>query len=575
MLVDARSLPGNKTIETDVCIVGTGVAGITLSREFIGKGFRVCLLESGGLRPDRAMQSLFWGENIGHPYFPLDTARTCGFGGTSHRWGIRIGDDRLGVRLRPLDEIDFEERDWVPYSGWPFKKSHLDPFYERAQSICQIGPFTYDVKDWEDTEKTPRLAFADGRVKTTIFQFGPRDSFIRDYREEIIRAENITAYVHASVVEIETDKTAQTVTRLRVACLQGKNFRVAAKLYILAMGAIETPRLLLLSNKVQKTGLGNENDLVGRFFMEHPHLWSGTYIPSDPHIARSTALYNIHTVNRIPIMGKLTLSEEVLRSEKLLNYCVSIHPKVLQGRPDIAPSWPVVSWPLLSAAHPKTVPNQPGYQKAASDGIDSLKVLSSAIRCGDVPHDFGKHLRNVITDIDDVSIAAYRKVRRKCVSIFNKFKKSKRNVVFQLDQMSEQAPNPQSRVTLADERDILGRNRVRLDWQMNPLDIHTIVRAQEIIDEELRRAGLGRLQIELHGDTPPSNLEGGWHHMGTTRMHKDPLKGVVDENCKVYGRSNLFIAGPSVFPTSGYANPVLTIVALALRLSGHIKKLME
>lgn len=575
MIIDARSLPENETIETDVCIAGAGVAGITLAREFIGEKFRVCLLESGGLGPDRVTQSLYWGENVGHPYFPLDLSHTCCFGGSSHRWLVEIGGNRLGVRLRPLDEIDFEERDWVPYSGWPFKKSHLDPYYERAQSVCKIGPFTYDVKDWEDLEKTPRLPFLNDRVKTTIFQFGSRDIFIDDYRDEITRANNITTYIYANVVEIETTETAQTLTRLRVACLQGKKFWVSAKLFILAMGAIETPRLLLLSNKIQNTGLGNKNDLVGRFFMEHPHLWSGIYIPSDTNIINSTALYRIHKVNKVPIMGKLTLSEGVLRREKLLNYCTSIHPSALLRRPNVGPAgWHMVSWPLLSYIRPKALPVWSNYQKTASKGINSFKVLRSAIRDGDMPEDLSKHLKNMITDFDEIAITAYKKVTRKYGHIFNKFKKSKKNVVFRLNHMTEQAPNPNSRVTLAGERDVLGRNRVCLDWQLSSIDIHSIIRAQEIIDEELRRAGLGWLETELNDDTPPPKLEGGWHHMGTTRMHIDPKKGVVDENCKVHGISNLFIAGPSVFPTGGYANPVLTTVCLAVRLADHLEKLM-
>ena len=126
MILDARSVPEDETIEADVCVVGAGIAGIALAREFIGEEIRVCLVESGGLVPDKVTQSLYWGENVGHPYYPLDTHGARCFGGTSHRWHTEIGRNRLGVRLRPLDEIDFEERDWVPYSGWPFNKSHLD-----------------------------------------------------------------------------------------------------------------------------------------------------------------------------------------------------------------------------------------------------------------------------------------------------------------------------------------------------------------------------------------------------------------------------------------------------------------
>jgi choline dehydrogenase-like flavoprotein len=497
MLIDSAIFQEGKTISTDICIVGAGVAGITLAREFLDKDVRVCLLESGGLEPDRVTQSLYWGENVGVPYYPLDTSRARFFGGSSNCWHVPIGSEQLGARLRPLDAIDFEEREWVPHSGWPFERAHLDHFYGRAQKVCKVGPYAYDVGDWENPGFTSRLPFLNGRVETTIFQFTDRKIF-REYRETISRSENISAILHANATGIETDSSARKVNRLNGVTLNGKHFSVKANFFLLALGAIETSRLLLLSNGVREQGLGNDNDLVGRFFMEHPHLWSGLYIPADEKIFSSTGLYKVHMVNGVPVMGKLTLSEKVLRKERILNYCTSIHAKIC--------------------------PEPPGK----SGGVKR----------------FIRH--NVIGK--------------------GKIK------AFQLNHMSEQLPNPESRVTLAGERDALGQRRAKLNWQLSGLDMKTIIRSQEVIDQELRRSGLGRLHIEMQSEAPPPQLTGGWHHMGTTRMHNDPKKGVVDKDSRVHGISNLFIAGPSVFPTSGYSNPVLTIVALTLRLADHVKE---
>jgi choline dehydrogenase-like flavoprotein len=374
-------------------------------------------------------------------------------------------------------------------------------------------------------------------VKTTIFQFGTRYHFYKEYKNEIDNAENITTYLHGNAVNIETNESAKRVTRLKVACLEGTTFWVSARLFILAMGGIETPRLLLLSNNVQKTGLGNRNDLVGRFFMEHPHLWSGHYVPSDPSIFGSVGLYKVHDVNNVAVMGKLTLNEEVIRRERLLNYCVSIHPKFIPAR---------------------------RLRHTPSKGVDSLRELRSAVHHRNLPRNVNKLLGNVITDIGGIASHAYRRT----------MKKSDMVPVFTLNHMTEQAPNPDSRVTLGEERDALGQNRVQLNWRLSPLDIRSIIRAQHIIDGELRRAGLGYLHIELKDESPPPGLHGGWHHMGTTRMHVDPQKGVVDENCAVHGISNLYIAGSSVFPTVGYANPVLTTIALAGRLADHVGSVM-
>jgi len=546
MIVDARSLPQNTIVETDVCIIGAGIAGIALARELKGTEFRVCLLESGGIEPDKTSQAFLWGENVGHPYYPLDIARSCGFGGTSNRWTADMGDNGIGVRLRPLDEIDFEERDWVPFSGWPFTKAHLDPFYARAQAMCKTGSFDYNVSHWEQSDKQSRLRFKNDRVITAIFQFASRNVFIKDYRDEITQADNITTYVYANVTEIETNKTAGAVSRVHVASSANQRFIVAAKVFILAGGAIETPRLLLLSNKTMRQGLGNQNDLVGRFFMEHPHIWSGKILSVSPKIISTTDLYRVHKVNGVPIMGKLAIAEEVLRQEKMLNYCVSIHPYESHRRA-ISPSWRVVSWPLISSQARKNVPDRFANQEKIANAENRIDILQGG----------------------------RRKIKRTFGRILNRIGIPHERVVFLLNHMTEQAPNPESRVTLADELDSLGRNRVRLNWQLGPIDIRSIIRAQEIIDEELRNAGLGRLEIELRDGRIPSNLEGGWHHMGTTRMHLDPKKGVVDSNCRVHGIMNLFIAGPSVFPTSGYANPVLTIMALSVRLADYIKKSMN
>jgi choline dehydrogenase-like flavoprotein len=192
------------------------------------------------------------------------------------------------------------------------------------------------------------------------------------------------------------------------------------------------------------------------------------------------------------------------------------------------PDWHVVSWPLLDAQRPV-----------------SEKKYPSSLQ------------------------AAYRKSRSLLGRTYRKFKPPETR--FRLNHMTEQIPNPDSRIFLTEEKDAFGKNRVCLDWRLSSSDIHSIIRSQEIVNEELQKAGLGRLQITMTNKKPPSNLQGGWHHMGTTRMHVNPGKGVVDENCRVHGISNLFIAGPSVFPTCGYANPVLTIVALAIRLADHIK----
>lgn len=508
------------------------MAGLTLASELRNQKYRISLIECGGVEPHKPTQSLFWGENIGHPYYPLDTTRVCGYGGTSHRWLINLLNGQLGVRIRSMDPIDFEKRDWVPYSGWPFSKSDLDPYYRRAHCLCKIGPHSYKSDDWEDIQQTPCLPLTNGQVETTIFQFAERRTFYKDLREAALSADNINNYTFGNVVDIVTDEHANQATRLKVACLNGNHFWMQAGHYILAMGALEIPRLLLISNKVRQTGLGNRHDLVGRFFMEHPHLWSGKFLPAGQNVAQSTGLYRLHHKNNTPIMGKLVIGEKTQKKERLLNYSVSIHPGQTVHRSNICPSYQVTSWPVLKFAEPRQASKEPNVLKHFVNGP-----------------------RQIIREFR-------RKIRKPLLH-------------FKLNHMTEQAPNPDSRIRLSREKDLLGRNRIQLDWRLSDIDIRSIIRSQQIIDAQLRKAGLGRLQITMQNDSDTQGVQGGWHHMGTTRMHDDPTQGVVDADCRVHGISNLFIAGPSVFPTCGYANPVLTIVALSIRMADKLKTLMD
>ena len=448
-----------------------------------------------------------------------------------------------GIQLRPLDPIDFEERKWAPHSGWPLSKAHLDPFYQRAQSICGLGPYQYDASNSEDLEERPCLPFLQSSVKTVIFQLGARDTFIGNIRNQISHAKNITTYLHATATEVETSANTREVTGICLATSRGKTAWVHAKIFVLALGGIETPRLLLLSNKTNSQGVGDDRDF-GRFFMEHPHLLSGSYVTSKLDVERLAKLYQFHTVKNARIYGRLALAAEVLQREQLLNYSVAIN---------------TTFWPLTI--------------RACIDNVrQSCHHIGHAMRTGQIK-EVKRELRELVpflfnqaTPIVGGKVASL--IQKKVV---NKVWRARKTKTFLLNHMSEQAPNPDSRVTLSDELDPFGQRRIQLNWQLSPLDMRTIIRAQHLLDGELCRAGLGRLEIELKSEVPPPDLHGGWHHMGTTRMHKDPRKGVVNEHCQVHGIHNLFIAGPSVFPTGGYANPTLTIVALATRLADHVK----
>jgi choline dehydrogenase-like flavoprotein len=532
MLLDARAISENDRIETDLCIVGAGPAGISIAREFIGKGLRVCVLESGGATPSAEDQKLNEGRSVGYWYYPLASTRTRAFGGTSTHWDHNIGEDGRPYRwyTRPLDAIDFESRPGIPHSGWPFPRDALMPFYERAQEVCRLGPFDYDGAAWDDSATPERLPLSDDAVVTNVFQYG--EHTFAEYLAELSGAPNVTAVLHASACELLLDEDQRTIRGVVAKSAPTSSFRVAARAYVLAAGAMENARLLLLSTATHTAGIGNANDLVGRFFMERLSIRSGTILPENAELNRRLPLYTIHLKRGTRIQATLGLDQERMRREGLLNAALFVVPT---------------------------------YKAFTSEGVRSLVALYRAARRRPWPGGLVGHTRNILRDLDQVALTVYRQTVGGG---------GQNSDVCILRIHAEQAPNRESRVTLDSRRDALGLPAPSLDWRVGDLDRESIRRTQEILDRELRQANLGRIDRPLGDEDPPALFRGAFHHMGTTRMHRDPAQGVVDADSLVHGTANLFVAGSSVFPTAGCANPTLTVVALALRLSDHLASVL-
>lgn len=141
--------------------------------------------------------------------------------------------------------------------------------------------------------------------------------------------------------------------------------------------------------------------------------------------------------------------------------------------------------------------------------------------------------------------------------------------------MSEQLPNLDSRLTLLPEHvDALGMPRLYLDWSYSARDLDNLERSIAALGDALGAEGKGRIRWPVARENLLAILNMSRHHIGATRMNADPEHGVVDENCRVHGVHNLYVAGCSVFPTSGIANPTLTIIAMTMRLSDHLKRQM-
>jgi choline dehydrogenase-like flavoprotein len=546
---DTRSLSDVETIVTDVCIIGGGPAGTMCAREFLGSGLRVALLESGGTGRDARTQALSAGELEGEVHEPLEETHLRQLGGTANHWIIKMADRRYGYRFTPLDPIDFEAREGMPHSGWPITRGDLDPYYRRVHDACGIGPFDYSSERWSSPSAQPLPLPAD-QVQTSAFMFSPTNVFTTDIPQQISESENVHVYLNATVVELLAASDGGSIQHAVVKTFDGKTIRFAARQFILTCNALQTPRLLLASRRVHPNGIGNDHDVVGRYYMDHSLVPSGNFFPHDRAVINRLELYDMRLVDGASVLGRLQLAPEVMRREQLCNFVATLFP--MPAMRDV-------------------------------EALVSVREVAKSLVARQWPENFGKHMANVWGGQRHLMRVAWEKLRYDTPimpgfgrggwsRLSNNDRKYER---LELLAFVEQSPNPDNRVTLLDTRDELGMPRIKLRFRWDDADLDSIQRAQAIMASALESTGLGRYEPAqpAPGGRLPVN---GLHHMaGTTRMHDDPKKGVVNRQGRVHGVGNLFVGGSAVFTTSGYANPTLTNLALTLRVADAVKRELE
>jgi choline dehydrogenase-like flavoprotein len=459
------------TINCDIAIVGAGPAGIILAELFKNTTYQVCVLESGGFEAEASIQQLAEGTlqspspALEKDYLSLHSVRH--FGGTGSIWG---------GYCRQLDEVDFEQRDLAFTHQWPISKADLLDYY----------PW-HALENKYDTQEIANTSLQAKYYEHIVYPF---DALLKNL---FVDDKNIRVITHATVTDL-IQHSSNSLAHINMVNSQQQSFTVKAKVYVLACGGIGNVKILLNAKGVEKNGVGNTHDQVGRYFMEHPHFqFFGP--PALLWLADKNAAWLHHSERYKPT---LSFKAEKMRSEKLLNFSAQI-----------------------SNAF------EDGYKGSGSNmyrpNFKNLAAKSSA--------------------------GAFYSLAFRC----------------------EQAPNADSRVTLGEARDAFDLQRVHLNWQMSAVDKDSLFRSIYLLAEELGKGSMGRLRLMLDEKTPWQNMVGGGHLMGTTRMSAKPEEGVVDKNCKVHGKDNLFIAGSSVFATSGVANPTLTLMALSRRLAAHLK----
>ncbi|MEC3920608.1 GMC family oxidoreductase [Nocardia sp. CDC160] len=528
MRIDDLHAVRDTDLVADVCIIGSGPAGLTLATELAHSSLRVLVLESGGLEPTPENDDLDDIENVGAARAqPYSNARNRILGGSSHTWSGRCA---------PLDDLDFAARPWVPFSGWPIGFAEVKPYLDRAAAHLGLGygsEFTGD-RFWELADRNPPRPEVDRRwLRPYFWQISkdPADPFdakrFGAHAAEI-SADNVRIVVNATVFHIDTDVDGTHVEALRVLDSSGTERLVRATRIVLATGGIENARLLLASNRIVPGGVGNRHDTVGRYLLDHRCGVVGALDPRTSAAARDRfGKYVVKTRGgKHTFLHGLALSPEIQAEEGLLNCALWI-----QEVPSEDDPWESVKNLLrghLTMHDARTVASHPGL------------LLSGAKR----------------RLIDNAGLP--RKLEH-----------------VELRCMVEQTPDPNSRITLSDKTDHLGMPRPRIDWKVSAQEDRTVRRAAALVADEFARLGhtSPALREWVRGTSDLTAALTDWAHpTGSTRMSADPHTGVVDGDCRVHGMDNLYIAGSSVFPTNGHANPTLTIVALAVRLADRLRR---
>nr|MEA2798286.1 hypothetical protein [Phenylobacterium sp.] len=530
----------SSTIEADVAIVGAGPAGISLALALGRAGVRTAVIDSGGEGKQAWTRQLAAADTIepaNHAAVEMATHRRLG--GASWIWGGRCVD---------FEPADFDERPGADTAGWPI--SYADAISEAgaAAAFLGIGPPDFD----EDFDWLPR----GGLLRARLERWSADPRLVRSHATEIQESPMVRFCTGLTCTSVMLDSEGRRTVGFRLKSRSGAPREVTARHYVIAAGGIESARLLLASAEVNRT-LGGPDGWLGRGYMGHLEGTVADLVldglqEGQIDYSRGAECY---------VRPRITLSDSTLKSEGLLNIGFVADNSRLGD-------WRHGSGALSAAA---LALSTPWIGEALQPGPIRQILLGRRLS----PRDLAMHLRNVVVDaprtaafLSHVMATRYGRPAAPGLLARNRHRR------YRLRYFGEQSALRESRIVLSQTLDPLGLPRVRVEKRVCERDVQSVLRAHQILDQELRRGGLGRLEFRddpsiIH-DRVMSDAADGYHQIGTVRMSAAPRDGVVDANCRVHGTSNLHAVGAAVFPTSGQANPTYLAVCLSLRLAGRL-----
>lgn len=553
MIEDARTIQPGTRLSADLCIVGGGAAGISLALGIMKSGGTVILIPGGGSNQTASAIDLYRGKvDPRGSHEPLEENRIRMWGGTTTVWG---------GRCVPFDPIDFEERHWVPDSGWPVGLAELQDYIAKANELAEAGAADFDARSvFPGTQHEILHGFDDESLATwPLERWSIPTDFSKRYRAELESAPKVRVLLHAHAIHLQMDAGGNVLEHVRAACSPGREFRIHAKKTVIACGALENARLLLASKDILPSGIGNQYDLVGRYYQSHRFGVCGHAELKNPS---KDFIYDFEKDKEgIYCRRRFWLTPEAQEKHQV-NNVVGFFFRTVSGSSEHRNA--MVSMIMLV----KTVLG--GAKKGPRRLFQILK---------DQRRELASHAWIVVKDgpsiFGQLSAVAYtRFFQKRRLPMILPSKKTNR---FPLFFQTEHAPLRESRVLLDESSvDDFGMPRLEVQIKFSEIDFRTIKTFISLFKNRLEESGLGTFHLsaadqEFLEHPERAQFNSNSHNIGTTRMAEDPNDGVVDVNCKIHGVENLYVAGSSVFPTSSHANPTLMIIALSLRLAEHLK----
>lgn len=530
-----------QTEQFDVCVVGSGPVGLSTAAALARRGLKVLVLEAGGERPHpdtRALVAARIADSRRHA--PVEIAVARAFGGTGWLWGGRCVS---------LDAIDFERRGHIDAEGWPLALADVAPFHDEAAALLGCGGASFRC------EPSEGLAAGDRDLDT---QGAERWCDEPNIGSRLVKAgllDGVTIALRATVVDLEIDDRAGAVKALIVRS-GSETYRLGgARTIVVACGGLETVRLLLHAALHHACVLGGVDGPLGRFYMGH---LSGKIAHIRFDAPGAAAAFNYVSGRGFALRRRLAFTRAALEAHELPNVIfypdnpAMADPRHRSGL--LSALWLILASPLGALLLP-----------------DAIRQSQIGTR-----RDWGAHARNLVLDLprairDLVGVAAQRYIlKRRNPHVFL----TSGNNEYPLHFHGEHKPSRDSRVSLSAERDTNGMRRIAINLRFTREDAERIVKAHEVLDAALRRAGIGQLLYDAPADQRAASVlesaRDGFHQIGLARMGREAATSVVDADCRVHGLANLYLAGSAVMRTGSQANPTFPAVALAVRLAQHL-----